>query len=115
MDPGLIPPLEYTGWSDEHYQKALREFELSPPEMPDESEEDYEYHSKKLLTALKKLGIEEDFQTLLDNDVYSRQQLVLLKKKNLEELKLKGTLEQYKSMWEPAMDECPTDGESYNI
>lgn len=80
--------------------------------MPEDSEEQIQYHTGKLLTALEKIGILKDGQTLLDNGVYSRQQLATLEKEDLERLGVKGTLEQYKSLYEPAMEECPSGGES---
>jgi len=100
----LCPP-----WNNDDYDLALHEYNKNPPHLPEETEEEIEEEIGKLKEGLKKLGLFEDIQKLLDNGVLSRHKLVTLEAADIQRLGLEGNLEQYKSLYGPALEECSCD------
>jgi hypothetical protein len=62
--------------------------------------------TEKMGHELENLGLFDDFEKLFYNGFCYRQQLVTLKKEEIDRLRLVGTLEQYKSIYSPALKEC---------
>lgn len=101
-------PEPYPEWKKEDYDAALRHLRRNPVHTSKYTEEDIQYDNGKLQLRLEKLGILEDAQTLFDNDVNSLHELVTWSKIDFERLGLKGTVEQYTSLYESALEGCAT-------
>ncbi len=102
------------GWTKALYvaaQESLEEFSRRYPlVLPRTTILERRMETTKLRTALAKLGLEEDIPNLLQINVWKRAMLAVVEQEDIETLGLKGTLAQYRTIYEPALDEydCPS-------
>jgi hypothetical protein len=98
------------GWTRARYvaaQESLEEFSRRYPlVLPRATILERRVETAKLRTALAKLGLEEDIPKLLQINVRRRAMLAVVEQEDIEALELKGTLAQYRTIYEPALDEC---------
>ena len=103
----MIEELKVPAWTEHDYREALRFFKWNPPELPEEEDEEkIEAETAKLREKLEEIGLSDDIPKLLENGVRSRHKLATLNLVDIEVLGLKGTMEQYESLYVPALDEC---------
>ena len=108
-------PEPYPEWKKEDYDAALRYLRRNPVHTSEYTEEDIQYDNGKLQLRLEKLGILEDAQTLFDNGVNSLQELATWDEIDFERLGLKGTVEQYTSLYKAALEGCATGYDSEDL
>jgi hypothetical protein len=98
------------GWSRARYvaaQESLEAFSRRYPlVLPRATILERRVETAKLRKALAKLGLEEDIPKLLQINVRRRAMLAVVEQEDIEALGLKGTLAQYRTIYEPALDEC---------
>ena len=98
------------GWTTARYvaaQESLEEYSRRfPLVLPRATILERRVETTKLRTALAQLGLEEDIPKLLQINVRRRAMLAVVEQEDIEALGLKGTLAQYRSIYEPALDEC---------
>ena len=107
MSSCLPPVLEFPGWTEADYAKALQDYKDNPPHLPTDTAEEIEKETVKFREALeKKLGLLDDFEKLFYNGFCTRHKLATLEQTDIKRLCLVGTLAQYKSVYAPAFNEC---------
>jgi len=112
----MIEELEVPAWTEHDYREALRWLEWNPPELPeDEDEKKIEAETAKLRKKLEEIGLSDDIPKLLENGVRSRHKLATLSLVDIDVLGLKGTLEQYESLYVPAMNECELESSECDV
>jgi hypothetical protein len=98
------------GWNQARYaaaQQSLEEFTRRYPlVLPRETILKRRVETAKLRAALANLGLEQDLPKLLKNGMRRRAMLALIEQEDIERLGLKGTLAQYRTVYEPALEEC---------
>jgi hypothetical protein len=98
------------GWSKERYdaaQASLDEFlRRYPLVLPPETLYERRKETAKLRAALEELGLSADVAKLSTIGVRKRRLLALVEQADIESLGLEGTLAQYRSVYELAMEEC---------
>lgn len=102
----MIEEVKIPAWTEHDYREAIRYFEWNPPQLPEETEEEIEAETAKLREKLEEIGLSDDIPKLLENGVRSRHKLATLNLVDIEALGLKGTMEQYESLYVPALNEC---------
>jgi hypothetical protein len=100
----MIEELKVPVWTEHDYRDALQAYNFNPPDQIEETEEEIEAEAVKLREGLEKLGLSEDIQKLWDHGVRSRHKLATLTPMDIESLELKGTQEEYESLYGPALE-----------
>lgn len=98
------------GWTKARYiaaQESLEDFmRRNPLVLPRETLLQRRLESAKLHLALVELGLDADFPKLISIGVRKRTMLAVVDQEDIKRLELKGTLAQYRTLYEPALDEC---------
>ena len=98
------------GWSKTRYvaaQASLDEFERRyPMYMPLPSYAERRAETDRLCAALAAIGLSVDVARLSSIGVRKRTMLAVVEQADIDRLGLAGTLAQYRSVSEPALEEC---------
>lgn len=98
------------GWTESRYvaaQASLEEFvRRYPLVLPRATMLERRVEAARLREALEKFGLLSDIPKLSALGVRKRTMLAVVEQADIDKLGLAGTLEQYRAVFEPALDEC---------
>ena len=101
------------GWNKARYVAAQENLEAFtrhyPLRLPKDSAEEVQSEADKLRSALTNIGLSDDLAKLRSIGVRKRRMLAVVGPTEVEKLGLSGTPAQYKSVYEPALEECEFD------
>lgn len=98
------------GWTQSRYveaQASLEEFvRRYPLVLPRATLRERRVETRKMREALEELGLISDIPKLSAIGVRKRTMLAVVEQDDIDRLGLAGSLAQYRSVYEPALDEC---------